>query len=210
MILIGTMNLTRTRERGNFYCPTCAINQPYRLRARRPFLTVYFIPTVPVGGAELFVQCDQCKSAWDVSVLDMDKSSHRAAAEQQFRDEAVRSAVLVVLADNVISEQEISSLRVISSRLLERPVDREELGRICSAAEQNRIQAKNYVLTVSRGWSQEQKRTALQAMFLAATSGGELGEAQLTTLAELRDILGLTENEYHAAIEEALTWEQVD
>ncbi len=110
MILIGTMNLTGTRDRGNFYCPTCALTQTYRLRARRPWLTLYFIPTVPVGGAELFVQCDKCRSTWDPSVLEMDQQSHEALKEDQFRDEAVRAALLVVLADGHISKTEIESL----------------------------------------------------------------------------------------------------
>lgn len=209
MILIGTMNLTRTVERGNFYCPTCTMGQTYRLRSRRPWLTLYFIPTVPVGGAESFVQCDQCRQSWDPTVLEMNQQSHETALEEQFRDEAVRSAVLLVLADGTITEQEIEALRVITARLLERTVDREELGRICSIAEQNGIEACNYVLTVSRRWSQEQRVQALQAMFLAATADGDMGPLQIKTLAQMREILELTEGQYAAAIEEALAWESV-
>ena len=122
------MNLTRTREHGNFFCPTCGANQSYRLRARRPFLTLYFIPTVPVGGLELFVQCDACKSTWDPTVLEMDEEVHQYVMEEQFRDEAIRSAVLVVIADGQISDDEIDALQRVASRLLDREVDREELG----------------------------------------------------------------------------------
>lgn len=207
MILIGTMNLTRTVETGNFYCPTCTAGETYRLRARRPWLTLYFIPTVPVGGPEMFVQCDNCRQTWDPTVLEMDKETHERAREEQFRDEALRSAVLVVLADGTISEQEIAALRQIAARLLGREVDREELGRLCSIAEQNGIEAPNYVLTVSQRWSQAQKLRALQAMFLAASAEGEMGPEQLRTLAKMRELLELTDGEYQAAIEEALAWE---
>ena len=209
MILIGTMNLTNTRDRGNFYCPTCALTQTYRLRARRPWLTLYFIPTVPVGGPEHFVECDQCRSTWDPTVLEMDQQSHEAAQEEQFCDEAVRSAVLIVLADNQITENEILALQRIATRMLGRPVDRDELGRLCSIAEQNKIEATNYVLTVSRRWNQDQRSRALQAMFLAATSEGEFGDVQIGILAEMRELLDLTDAEYEAAIEEALSWEEV-
>ena len=209
MILIGTMNLTRTRDRGNFYCPSCAMTQTYRLRARRPWLTLYFIPTVPVGAAELFVHCDQCKSTWDETVLEMDKQSHEQALEEQFLDEAVRSSVLVVIADGEITENEIAALQLIASRLLDREVDREELGRLCSIAQQNQIEPANYVLTVSRRWNQKQRSQALQAMFLAATAEGEMGKSQMQLLANMRDILEMTDAEYEAAIEEALTWESV-
>jgi len=209
MIVIGTINLTRTRDQGDFYCPTCASTQTYRLRARRPWLTLYFIPTVPVGSAELFVQCDHCQSTWDLTVLEMDKQSHDLALEEQFRDEAVRSAVLVVIADGHISEQEIASLQRVATRLLERAVDREELGRLCSIAQQNQIEASNYVLTVSRRWSKEQRSQALQAMFLAATADGEMGAPQIEILAKMREMLELSDAEYEAAIEAALDWEAV-
>ncbi|MCP4889774.1 MAG: zinc-ribbon domain-containing protein [Planctomycetaceae bacterium] len=208
MILIGTMNLTTTRDRGDFHCPTCAATKSYRLRARRPWLTIYFIPTVPVGAAELFVHCDQCRSTWDLTVLEMDQQSHEMAQESQFREEALRSSVLIVIADGAITDAEIKSLETIGSHLLERPVDREELGQLCSIAQQNQIEAGNYVLTVSRRWSQSQRSTALQAMFLAATAD-EMGETQTKLLARMRDTLEFTDLEYEQAIEQALLWEGV-
>ncbi len=209
MILIGTINLTRTRDRGSFFCPTCVLNQTYRLRSRRPWLTLYFIPTVPVGGAEFFVQCDHCRSTWDPSVLEMDQQSHEQALEDEFRDQVVRSSVLVVLADGNISENEILALQKIASRMLERVVDRDELGRLCSIAQQNQIEASNYVLTVSRRWSKEQRARALQAMFLAASAEGDMSKSQLEILAKMRETLELSDAEYEAAIEESLGWESV-
>lgn len=209
MILIGTMNLTRTRETGQFYCPTCGCSQEYRLRARRPFLTLYFIPAVPIGGDELFVQCSGCREKWDPSVLEMDQRQHEEILSDQFHEEALRAAVLVVLEDNQINNAEISALQRIANRLFDRRIDREELGELCSIAEQNKIQARNYVLTVSRRWSESQKREALQAMFLAVTAEGKIEAAQIKLLTEMRDLLELTEQEYQTAIETALQWENV-
>ena len=208
MILIGTMNLTRTRERGDFHCPTCGTTHSYRLRARRPFLTLYFIPTVPLGGAELFVQCDQCRSTWDPTVLEMDRKGHEVAMEERFREEAIRAAVLIVLADEKITEAEIQMLQRVSSDLLNRPIDREELGELCSVAQQNGIEAPNYVLTVSRRWNQQQRIRALQTMFLAATPDGAIGPNQMETLKRMREVLDLSDREYEQAIEDALAWEQ--
>ena len=205
MILIGTMNITTTRDRGNFYCPSCAVDQTYRTRARRPFLTLYFIPTVPVAAAELFVQCDACRSTWDVSVLHLDRASHEEAKASQFAEEAIRSSVLVTLVDGTISESEIAALRRIATHLLNREVDRDEIGRLCSIAEQNQIEAPNYVLTVSKHWNQTQRTSALQAMFLAATADPEMSEQKLSVLARMREILEMTDQEYEQAVESALT-----
>lgn len=209
MILIGTMNLTRTCDRGDFYCPNCAASQTYRLRSRRPWLTLYFIPTIPVGAPEFFVACDQCRQKWDTSVLEMDQQSHEEALEEEYRDQVVRAAVLVVLADGKISENEIVALQRIASRMLERAVDREELGRLCSIARENEIEAANYILTVSRRWSKDQRFLALQAMFLAASAEGDFGTGQIEALTKMREILELTPEEYERAIEDSLEWEAV-
>lgn len=209
MILIGTMNLTRTHDRGDFYCPHCEGDRSYRLRARRPWLTLYFIPTVPVGGAEEFVECDSCRQSWDPTVLAMDRESYQQAAEEEFLEQAMRSSVLVVISDGTITENEIEALKRVSNRLFNRPIDREELGELCSIAKQNRIEACNYVLTVSRAWSPEQRRLALQGMFLAASADGPMGDQQLETLTKMREMLELTSEEYQGAIEQALEWDAV-
>jgi len=207
MIFIGTVNLTRTRDEGNFLCPACGVSQGYRLRATRAWLTVYFIPAIPVGHHESFVQCDHCKANWDPSVLDMDHMHHEEVAEEKFCGEAVRAAVLVVLADNQITENEIRTLQTISSKLMKRPVERDELGQICSSAQQNRIEPANYALTVSKHWNQKQRVRALQVMFLAATADGPLGELQLQILARMQELFDFTDAEYQRAIEQAVDWE---
>ncbi|WP_302118909.1 zinc ribbon domain-containing protein [Allorhodopirellula heiligendammensis] len=204
------MNLTRTRERGDFYCPTCSASRTYRLRSRRPFLTLYFIPTVPIGGAETFVHCDGCRSSWDETVLEMDQATHEQVREDQFRDEAIRATVLMTLVDDTITEPEIQSLQMIADTLFDRPLDREELGRLSSIARQSGIKASNYVLSVSKRWTPQQRMLALQGMFLAATAGEEdLSDEKLGTLKVMRDLLELTAAEYEAAIDDALQYEFV-
>lgn len=207
MILIGSMNLTRTRERGDFYCPTCGTIQGYRLRARRQFLTLYFIPTVPISAAEIFICCDQCHSNWDETVLHVDQREHQAIQEEQFRDEAIRSAILMTLEDDVITELEITSLLYLSKMLFDRPMDREELGRLCSIAREMKIETEDYVLTISKRWTVQQRLLALQGMFLAATAGEEnLSSRKLKTLENMRDRLQLTDQEFQAAIEDAMDY----
>ena len=204
MILIGTMNLARTRDRGNFHCPTCGATVSYRRRTRRTFLTIYFIPTVPVSGAEPFVQCDSCRSTFDVNVLEMDGAAHQEIREARFRDEALRASILTVLIDDAISETEINTLLRLSDRVLGHPVDREELGALCSIMTSQKIRPADYALTSSRRWNDEQRRSALQAMFLAASAEGDLSAGQLKLMTQLKDLFDLTDREYEQVIEQAI------
>ena len=207
MIVVGTMNLTRTRERGDFHCPSCATMRGYRLRARRPFLTLYFIPTLPIGAAELFVDCDGCNENWDQSVLETNYTAQEELHEDEFREQAIRAAVLVALVDDSQSEQEKQVLQRVSSHLLQREVDVEEIGQLCSSARENKISAQNYVLTVSRRWDRDQRSLALQAMFLVATAEGELSDSQIQLLSRMREILDMEQTDYESAIELAFQWD---
>ncbi|MEM6776210.1 MAG: zinc ribbon domain-containing protein [Planctomycetota bacterium] len=210
MVMIATMNLSRTLERGEFYCPQCGSQQSHRFRSRRTFLTVYFIPVVPISAAEPFVQCDQCRATFDPTVLEMDKATHTEIQEAQFRDEAIRAAVLVTLEDDDITETEIRSLLQISQYVLENPIDREELGRLCSVARDLGVEMEHYVLTVSRRWNTRQRLTALQAIFLAATAGDDaISPLRLDQVQSMRELLNLSNQEFESAIEDALAYDSV-
>ena len=204
MILIGVTNLTRTRSTGDFYCPTCGTLRDYRLRARRPFLTLYFIPVIPIGPVEQFVQCSTCKSNSPVDALEQDERQARQSQHVQFCLEVFQSAVMVVTADGVISEREIDTLLDLGNRLLPSGIDREQLGSVCSSIRLNRITPQNYIATVSRSWSAEQRRVAVQIIFIAASSDGQIEPAQLTLLSWMRGQFVMSEREYESAIEEAV------
>lgn len=204
MLLIGTINITRTRSTGDFYCPTCGSLREYRLRARRPFLTLYFIPVFPIGAAEEFVQCSSCKTNSPLVALEHDERSFRESQDLQFRHHVFEAAVMTAIAGGAIAEREIRTLIDLGNRLLPQGVDRETLGAYCSSIRQNKIAIKNFISTVSKPWSMEQKRAALQYLFIATTAEGQIGESQVKLLAWLRDHFGMSQREYENAIEEAV------
>jgi len=207
MILIGTMNITRTRDEGDFHCPTCGSLRHYQLKSRRPFLTLYFIPAVPIGGTEFFVRCTDCKSHWDPAILEPGGNALRELQEQQFGNDAFRATVLVAMAGGDVFKDQVETLLRISGRLLPERLDREDLGELVSSARRSGISAANYVRSVCPDWTLEQRQFALQAMFVAATSTGELDASKLQLLASLKQILQLSDQDYEAAIEAAIDWD---
>jgi len=204
MVLIGTMNLTRTRSTGDFYCPNCGCLREFRLRARRPFLTIYFIPVLPIGPIEQFLACSTCKTNSPIEALQHDERSFRAAQDLQFRLAVFQAATMVAMIDGQTSEQQIAALLELGAQLVPGAIDREQLGALCSSIRLNRVTPKNYISTVSRPWSTAQRRTALQAIFVAASAGGKLEDAKLNLLAWLREQFGMSQTEYEDAIEDAV------
>lgn len=209
MLFIGTMNIARTREQGEFYCPSCESIQSYRLRAKRPWLTLYFVPVIPIGSVELIIQCKTCKSNWDTSVLNVSAESHQRSLSDQVHEEIFRSMTLFVLSDGYMTPDEVEPLRDLASRIFEREVDREELGKLCSLAEQSSIPVKNYVESVARKWTVEQQKLAIQVMFLGASLRGELGEERIAVLMRMRELAGLSEAEFQELVEACLRWNEL-
>lgn len=206
MLFIGTLNVARTRSRGDFYCPSCESIRGYRLRAKRPWLTLYFIPVIPIGSVELVIQCEACRSNWDRSVLSVTAQSHQKLLSDQAQHEIFRCMILFVLSDGYMTPNEVEPLRQLASRIFEREVDREELGKLCSMAEQSSIPAKNYVETVIRHWTFEQQALAMQTMFLAASLRGDLGSERTAVLMRMRDLAGISERDFQDLIEACLRW----
>src|SRR5690606_2724794 len=161
MILIGTMNITRTRDEGDFHCPTCGSLRHYQLKSRRPFLTLYFIPTVPIGGTEHFVRCTDCKSHWDPAILGPGGKALRELQEQQFGHDAFRATVLVAMAGGDVFKDQVETLLRISGRLLPEPISPEALGELVSSARRTGISAANYVRSVCPDWTLDQRQFAL-------------------------------------------------
>ncbi|WP_153557032.1 zinc-ribbon domain-containing protein [Roseimaritima sediminicola] len=202
------MNLHRTVQRGDFICPQCRGLESYRLRARRPFLTVYLIPLAPLGNRELFVQCQGCKQRFDERILERPKRDvDRGLEAELFAEEALRAAALMVIAKGHFTEEDISTLQRAGEDLFGRPVSREPLGELCSSAFWNRIPAINYVQSVAHRWSQPQRQAAMKACFLAASTGGDLPPDQIQRLESIRQDLNLTDEEFEQAIESAVELE---
>lgn len=70
-IIWGSRGINSHVESGEFFCPNCNAEQEYRLMQSRPFFTIFFIPIFPIGGAQRYVECTQCRQTFYERVLDL-------------------------------------------------------------------------------------------------------------------------------------------
>jgi hypothetical protein len=92
-IIWGWRVFYHTIAQGMFYCRTCGGDRGYRHRAGRRFITIFFIPVIPLTKAGEHVQCDTCKTRYVTEVL----SSPTAASMQAAIPAGVRALVSVML-----------------------------------------------------------------------------------------------------------------
>jgi Tellurite resistance protein TerB len=93
LIIWGWRVVYHTIAQGMFYCRKCGGDRAYRHRAGRRFITVFFIPLIPLTKAGEHVQCGTCKTRYVTEVL----ASPTAASMQAAIPAGVRALVSVVL-----------------------------------------------------------------------------------------------------------------
>lgn len=69
MLIWGLCVIYRTLGRGVFFCRRCGGDREYRHRAGRRYVTVFFIPLIPLMKTGEHVQCLTCKIRYVTEVL---------------------------------------------------------------------------------------------------------------------------------------------
>ncbi len=200
MIVIGTMGIPFTRDKGTFYCPRCRADVPYRGRHVRRFLTLYFIPLIPLDKMEEYVECGQCKNRFPRETL----SHNREQAARLFQGYVRHTLALLAVADAEITAAEIATFQDLVRRLTDTTPSHEEATRELLAAKSSRQVPSWYLRTIGSWLSKDEKKTLVQYAFLLVSSSGQISETRNTTLAQFPAALGLTEDEFKQFISEAV------
>jgi hypothetical protein len=69
LIIWGLRVIYRTLGRGVFFCRRCGGDREYRHRAGRRFVTVFFVPLIPLARTGEHVQCLTCKTRYVTEAL---------------------------------------------------------------------------------------------------------------------------------------------
>lgn len=214
MILIGSMNWSSTRSRGLFQCPTCDSKEAYRYKASRPFLTLYFIPVLPIGGMEEYVQCGRCKNVFDPAVLTnriMPSSTSQPSILQDtqqdsFHRDLLTMIALIMIEDGQVTEQEITVARTLYQNITKQSISREELGRICSQVRMKRVHLPSFLNSVVERRSHDEKLLLVQAMFGIAGADGAISSGRMAALMQSQSALRIDESEFQRAISDTTQW----
>ena len=80
MIIWGLRVVYHTIAQGTFFCRKCGGDRAYRRRAGRRFITVFFIPLIPLSKTGEHVQCTTCKTRYVTEVLRLPTAAKMQAA----------------------------------------------------------------------------------------------------------------------------------
>ncbi len=225
MILVGTMNWASTRSSGLFRCPQCGNTQTFRLRAARPFLTLYFIPVIPIGGLQEYVECRHCKNSFEPAILAGNMAtthlSSRPSASREdtyaeastgnravapFREDLLKVIALIMVEDGHVTEDEIRIARLVYENMVHQSLSRDDLGRMCASVQQQRLTTLSFLATARDRRSLEEKLLLTQAQFAVSGANGAVTPRRLEALVKAQKMLGLDEGEFQRAIASTDQW----
>jgi len=203
MILIGEMNLTYTKGVGEFYCPTCQKENPCQHKRVRRFLTIYFIPMIPLDLVSEHVRCLTCRENHPIAAMGLRAGDYERESQRQFAADVKRVMVLTMIADGVIEESEIETIQQFFRRLGEEELSREQILHEAAQAERAKTGASIYAQVISNRRTEEEKVWIVRGAFAVATADGNLSDERLAQLKQLPSALGISEARFREIIEEA-------
>ena len=81
MLIIASLRIVyRIVAQGVFFCRKCGGDRKYRRRAGRRFVTLFFIPVIPLSRTGEHVQCVTCKTRYVPEVLQIPTAAQMQAA----------------------------------------------------------------------------------------------------------------------------------
>jgi hypothetical protein len=80
LIIWGLRIVYRIIAEGVFFCRKCGGDRKYRRRTGRRFVTLFFIPVIPLNAAGEHVQCTTCKTRYVTEALQIATAAQMQAA----------------------------------------------------------------------------------------------------------------------------------
>lgn len=186
LIIWGLRVIYRTLAQGTFYCRVCGGDRAYRHRAGRRFITVFFIPLVPLTRIGEHVQCGACKTRYVTEVL----RSPTAASMEAAIPAGVRALVSVMLRagglDSILARNRaIEVVRGVGEGDFDESMLTEDLARTLESARAAVVRLGTQLRSEAREWH-------LAGAVRVALANGPLTENERATAEMLAADLGLT------------------
>lgn len=189
LIIFGTRGVRSASGGGSFHCPTCGPQSYTHHRVRR-FFTLYFIPVIPLDVVGEYVECDVCSSTYHPDVVNYqpERDPH---FEAEFQKAVKRTMVMMCLADGVVDDSEIETIKQVYGRIADREISDEEVSDEIVKAMQEGGTVRDYLGRVVAQLNDKGKELVVKAAFFVAAADGEFAEEEKALLGEIGSALEL-------------------
>jgi len=106
MIIWGWRTIKSTPGTGQFHCPHCSSQRPYRHEKFGRWFTLYFIPIIPLGSAGEQITCSTCSKSWNMNVLANDPQKIKAAQLNRIAGDWISVMAAVAVSRNGLTPRD--------------------------------------------------------------------------------------------------------
>lgn len=192
MIIFGTRGVTYNAATGDFYCPACQGDGGYKHKRVRRFFTLYFIPVIPMNLHGEYVECERCKNAYHLDVLQFDPKAQAAEFEAEFHKAIKRVAVQMMLADGVVDDDEIRVIQEVYAELTGSQLGHDAVQAEIASVELEGGDVRHTLARFAGNLNEHGKEMVVRAAFMVAAADGEFEESEKQMLSEIAEVLGMS------------------
>jgi hypothetical protein len=187
LIIWGLRVVYRTLGKGVFFCRRCGGDRTYRHRAGRRFITLFFIPLIPLTRTGQHVQCLSCKTRYVTEVLKLPTTVDMQAAVGAGMRALVATMLNAGDPENPMARRRaVEAVRGTGEREYDEEALTADLGQPAAAA-RSKISALGAQLQV------EAREWYLAEAIRIALADGPLTGAERAAAEHLASVLGMTQ-----------------
>ena len=194
MIIWGSRGRTSVVQEGQFNCPRCRTNQPYRLKRVQRWFTLYFIPLFPMGVLGEYAECGGCLTTWKTEVLQGGPPPDpEETVQEELRRAIRRSMALVLLASGRDDPAGIDAGSRAFRKQIGMSMPDAELSREVKDVREQGIDVGGYLAGFGPHLSPQQKEALVSAACEVALFDGPLEPGEQTAVNAIAQALGVTD-----------------
>lgn len=168
IFLFGEQVLNKTPEEGQFYCPHCEQVRAYQHMRLKSYVSLFFIPLLPLDTFKEYIECRSCGNSF-----------HPSVKEDRQQQPAFHYALRRILADILratrISDAHLTLMNKAYRAATEQDLSRDELQAALQEARDDPRDLLEYLRMISKGLNEESLEKILFATVqLLAHLAGEL------------------------------------
>lgn len=205
MIIFGTRGVTYSSGSGEFHCPSCNVRREYKHKRVRRFFTLYFIPVIPLDLLGEYIECQVCRGTFNKRVLHYDPQASEKRLEAEFQRGIKRVMVQMLLADGVVDENEIQSVRAIYSKIAQEKISEDDIRAEIETAKSDGRGIEAFLSSLAGSLNSNGKELIVRAAFFIAASDGEFQDKEQALLASIGKSLDMTPAHLRGVINSALS-----
>lgn len=186
LLFFGLLTVYRTVGEGTFHCPRCGGDRVYRRRAGRRWLSLFFVPVVPMWRLWHLVECRTCRGRYGVSALRTPTARQMEVALPA----GMRAAVGLLLGaadpgDAVARARAVETVRGYGEPAYDEDALDADLRLRHSFLEQEIVRAGDQLAIEAKEWF-------LAQVVRVALADGPLDERERNALHRIADLLGMS------------------